>query len=39
MKRFHCTRCDVKFEVRFVGEHEAPACPKCLDSEYVVRAG
>lgn len=34
---FECTSCEIKFEAR-VSHYEAPACPKCKDSEYVIRA-
>lgn len=36
-KRFLCVRCEYEFAVLHVGKHEAPACPKCLDSEWVER--
>jgi putative FmdB family regulatory protein len=33
---FKCTQCEREFEA-LVEPEEAPACPKCKDSEYVER--
>lgn len=37
MRDFKCETCNIEFE-SLVEENEAGVCPKCLDSESVIRA-
>ena len=37
MRDFNCTKCDVTFEA-MAEDNEAPACPRCKDSEFITRA-
>jgi len=36
LRDFRCTKCDKTFEA-LTDDEQAPACPGCKDSEYVVR--